>query len=160
MKGFCSHGGERNWARSRAIQSLVKKRIWGIRDDLRFRASWDDWDTEGWNQGWCSKYFSNNQYGIGPDQSELPPTYHMAQLKTTVIVLSVLPNGIPQLGDGAGLMAVYCKMKNQSKVPPWDWFLRQFFMMRLMMWWENIGSSVVLTFSPPNALSIINICNI
>lgn len=51
-------------------------------------------------------------------------------------------------------------MNNQSKILSWDLFLRQFVMTRLIMCWENIGSSVVLNFNPPRALSIINICKI
>lgn len=43
------------------------------------------------------KYFSNNQYGMGPEQSQLVPTCHNGPVINNCYCVVVLANQIPEL---------------------------------------------------------------
>ena len=43
------------------------------------------------------KYFSNNQYGMGPEQSELVSTCHNSPVINNCYCVVVLPNQISEL---------------------------------------------------------------
>ena len=90
---WINHGGLRNCARPAAIQRVRKRKIWGLKECLG-PLMMTEMGRDGVSQGWYSKYFSNNQYGMGSDQSELAQPVIMGQLKTPVIVWLALPNWI------------------------------------------------------------------